>query len=143
MIPATSPRGQWVNNFACIIFQHVNEITSQQFEEQTGVEGTLDVMNHKVLPALNALSSTPYQDDTSAVEEIREKWCSFLAKDLGKFASFRHIGFVNTLRPRQNGRHFADDIFKCIFLTENVWIPIKISLKFVPMGPINNIPALV
>ena len=23
---------------------------------------------------------------------------------------------INTLRPRQNGRHFADDIFKCIFL---------------------------
>ena len=23
------------------------------------------------------------------------------------------------------------------------WIPIKISLKFVPKGPINNIPALV
>ena len=33
--------------------------------------------------------------------------------------------------------------FKCIFLNENVWIPIKISLKFVPKGPINNIPALV
>ena len=49
----------------------------------------------------------------------------------------------NTLRPRQNGRHFADDIFKCIFLNENVWISIKISLKFVPKGPINNIPALV
>ena len=50
---------------------------------------------------------------------------------------------VNTLRPRQNGRHFPDDIFKCIFLNENVWIPIKISLKFVPRGPINNIPAMV
>ena len=49
----------------------------------------------------------------------------------------------NTLRPRQNGRHFADDIFKYIFLNENVWIPIKISLKFVPKGWINNIPALV
>ena len=49
----------------------------------------------------------------------------------------------NTLRPRQNGRHFIDDIFKCIFLNENVWISIKISLKFVPKGPINNIPALV
>ena len=35
------------------------------------------------------------------------------------------------------------DIFKCIFLNENVWIPIKISLKFVPKGPINNNPALV
>ena len=50
---------------------------------------------------------------------------------------------INTLRPRQNGRHFADDIFKCIFLNEIAWIPIKISLKFVPRGPINNIPALV
>ena len=50
---------------------------------------------------------------------------------------------VNTLRPRQNGRHFAADIFKYIFLNENVWIPIKISLKFVPKGWINNIPALV
>ena len=50
---------------------------------------------------------------------------------------------LNTLRPRQNGRHFADDIFKCIFLNQNVWISSKISLKFVLKGPINNIPALV
>ena len=48
----------------------------------------------------------------------------------------------NTLRPRQNGGHFPDDI-KWIFLNENIWISIKISLKFVPRGPINNIPALV
>ena len=50
---------------------------------------------------------------------------------------------LNTLRPGQNGRHFTDDIFKCIFLNENVYISSKISLKFVPKGPINNIPALV
>ena len=50
---------------------------------------------------------------------------------------------VNTLRPRQNGRHFADDTFKRIFLNENVGISIKISLKFVPKGPIYNIPALI
>ena len=50
---------------------------------------------------------------------------------------------VNTLRLRHNGHHFPDDIFKCIFLTENVWIAITISLKLVPEGPINNIPALV
>ena len=31
----------------------------------------------------------------------------------------------------QNGFHFADDIFKCIFMNENVWALIKISLKFV------------
>ena len=41
------------------------------------------------------------------------------------------------------GRGTMATIFQCIFLTENVWIPITISLKFVPTGPINNIPALV
>ena len=50
---------------------------------------------------------------------------------------------VNTLGLREIGRHFAGDIFKYIFLTENVWIPIEISQKFVPKGPINNILALV
>ena len=49
---------------------------------------------------------------------------------------------LNTLRPRQNGHHFADHMFKCIFLNENVWIQIEISLKFVHKGPINNNPAL-
>ena len=51
--------------------------------------------------------------------------------------------WLNSLRLRQNGRHFADDVFKWIFLNENVWISLKISLKFVPKVPINNIPALV
>ena len=41
--------------------------------------------------------------------------------------------------PRQHDRHCADDTFK---RNENVWIPMKISLKFVPKGSINNIPAL-
>ena len=49
----------------------------------------------------------------------------------------------NTLRPRQNGRRFADDTFIRIFLNENARISITISLEFVLKGPINNIPALV
>ena len=52
------------------------------------------------------------------------------------------LGPIVTLRPRQNGRYFADDIFKCIFLNENVWIPIEISQTFVPKGSINYNPAL-
>ena len=52
------------------------------------------------------------------------------------------FGF-NTLRPRQNGCHSPDDNLKRISLNENVWVFIAISLKFVPRGPINNIPALV
>ena len=50
---------------------------------------------------------------------------------------------INTLRPRQNGRHFPYDIFKWILLYENVWISVNISLKFVLRGPSNNIPTLV
>ena len=34
----------------------------------------------------------------------------------------------------------ADDILKCIYLNENDRIPIYISLKVVPMSPINNKP---
>ena len=49
----------------------------------------------------------------------------------------------NTLRLKQNGPHFPDDIFDCIFLNENAWILIKIALKFVTKGSINNSPALV
>ena len=51
--------------------------------------------------------------------------------------------WVNTLRPRQDGCHFADDIFMCIFVNENCCILIKFSLKYVRKGPIDNNPALV
>ena len=50
---------------------------------------------------------------------------------------------VNAFRPWQNGRHFPDDIFKRIFLNENIWIWNTIWLDFVPMVPIGNKTALV
>ena len=37
----------------------------------------------------------------------------------------------------------ADDTFKRKFVNENILISIKISLKFVSKGPINNVPPLV
>ena len=68
-------------------------------------------------------------------------WC-MASQDVHRKTRFVKVLF-NTLRPRQDGCYFADDVLKCIFLNENVWISLKIPLKFVPMGPINNIPALV
>ena len=50
---------------------------------------------------------------------------------------------LNTLRSRQNGCLFPDDIFKGIFFNKNVLIAIKISLKFVPRALVNNNPSLV
>ena len=45
---------------------------------------------------------------------------------------------AKTKWPPFSRRHFEMDFFN-----ENAWISIKISLKFVLKGPINNIPALV
>ena len=45
---------------------------------------------------------------------------------------------VNTLGLRQNDCYFADDISKSIFVNETVQIMIEISLKFVPLGQIDN-----
>ena len=49
----------------------------------------------------------------------------------------------NTMWPKQNGRHFADDVFKCIFLTENFWFSNNVWLKFVHRGSIENVPSFV
>ena len=51
--------------------------------------------------------------------------------------------WVNSSPPGQNGPHFADDIFRCIFINEKFCIFTKISLKSVPKGPIDYNPALV
>ena len=45
---------------------------------------------------------------------------------------------INSFTQGQNGCHFADNIFKCIFLNEDARIFIQISLKFVPKGAIDN-----
>ena len=59
------------------------------------------------------------------------------------FSCFAVWYLISTMKPGQNGRHFPDDIFKCIFLNENVWISLKISQKFASKVRTNNIPALV
>ena len=40
--------------------------------------------------------------------------------------------------PRHNGRHFVEDVFKCIFLNEEFCFFIPMSLEFVLKDPIDN-----
>ena len=58
-------------------------------------------------------------------------WCIYITNHL------------NLSLPGQNGRHFTDDIFRCILGNEKFYVLINISLNFVPKGPIDNNPALV
>ena len=45
---------------------------------------------------------------------------------------------LNTLRPRQNGRHLANGFFGLIFLNAMFEILFKILSKFIQRRPINN-----
>ena len=56
------------------------------------------------------------------------------------FISLTHL---IALATRQNCHHFTDNIFKCIFLNENVQKFANISWKFVTKVRMYNIPALV
>ena len=47
------------------------------------------------------------------------------------------------VNPPPPGRHFADDIFRYIFVNEKFYILMELSLKFVHKGPIDNNPALI
>ena len=46
--------------------------------------------------------------------------------------------YLNTLRLRQNGCYFTDDIFKWLFLNKDFHVMIEITLNFIPQGPIDN-----
>ena len=56
---------------------------------------------------------------------------------------FNGHAHFNSSPPGQNGRHIPDENFKCIFMNERFYVLIRVSLKFVPKGPINNIPVLI
>ena len=62
------------------------------------------------------------------------------------FVTFRTYGAKRLplhIEAEKNGRHFPDKIFSYIFLNENIWISIQISLTFVSKGQIGNTPAFV
>ena len=77
------------------------------------------------------------------IKRVRSDLCRKADLNIHFQEQWKHVHQFNTFRPRQDGRHFAADIYKCIFLNKNTWLSVKIPLKFVPKGPINNIPALV
>ena len=75
----------------------------------------------------------------------RPWWVNNILVDITKMMQMRtqRLVRVHILRPRQHGRHFPDDSFISIFVNENIWISINISLRFASKVPINHIPALI
>ena len=60
-----------------------------------------------------------------------------------QFLTWCFLASAKVIAAGENCRGFANDISKCIFLNENVWVLLKNSLKFFPTFRINIIPSLV
>ena len=112
--------------------------------EVVGVNKEVPI-NFRGIKCISVIYDQPYHENIYTVWLLVQQ---FLTRVLACYSSTldwflpQPVKF-NTLRPRQNGRLFADDTFKRIFLNENIRISFKISLRFVPNGLINNISSLV
>ena len=115
--------------YVCIFYHYIH---------WDGVVAILPDGRHGPLILLNKHHGRWWPDDRRS--QSNTSYC--IALVFPEYPGLRII-MVNTLRPRQNGRHFPNSIFKCIFLNQNAWISINISLNFVPQDPNDNIPALV
>ena len=83
-------------------------------------------------PGHNFSSSHGLPQHRSYISSFRVYSICFIAKIVN-----------NSFHPGKNGRKFGRRYFQSHFLERNVWISIKISLKSVPKGPIENKPELV
>ena len=110
-------RGWWFETKSCSLWRHCNESTGICLDNYLGLSSYAFFAWNVQFAGVAILITSNYD--------------------------FKVHNVLNTLRPRQNRRYFPDDKFKWIFLNENIWISVSISLKFVPSGPINNIPTLV
>ena len=83
------------------------------------------------------LSGRPHTDEVIMSSQWAEWWPFGFGVGLWVGCGVWHIEAETKWTPFRR-RHFQVHL-----LNENVWITIQNSLKFVPKGPINNIPALV
>ena len=82
-----------------------------------------------------------YQPHINLAPVLTSRWVKQLSIDLSLFVA-RQKSLTHPPLEK-NGHRFADDIFKCIFMTEKLCILIRISVKFVSKCLIDNIPTSV
>ena len=86
---------------------------------------------HMTLPLTLVIICAKHKKKSRAADATERTW-----KDVS-YSSLTHLSL------NKMAAILPDNIFNCIFLDENVWILLKISLKFVPKVRNNDIPALV
>ena len=85
----------------------------------------LNVLIHSWVNSIMILSGSLFNLSAWRFASHRCRDWHILAQTLTTHTELVMLIF-NTLSPRQNYRHFADDILEYIFLNENIWISINI-----------------
>ena len=79
----------------------------------------------------------------NAVTFSEARWLLHMTRFISFPKATSNLWPFNTLRSRQNGIHFPDDIFKCIFMNNKFCILIPLLMRFAPKGQVINKSALV
>ncbi|KAH3703156.1 hypothetical protein DPMN_078186, partial [Dreissena polymorpha] len=61
---------------------HLNDTLTSQFEEKVDVVDILGSVISNVLPCMQTVIDIGSSEDVAAIEEIREKWCSYLGQEI-------------------------------------------------------------
>ena len=96
-----------------------------------------DLRRHRAHYDVTAMIIIPVQHLTALGDQQTQRWRHPQVSTAFLVNIQRHIGARTKCAP------FRRRYFQMHFLQWNVGILIKFSMKFVPKGPINNIPALV
>ena len=120
----------WIFSYDSMIYMHNLQTRENRLDLKVYIfHGKLQLLNN-------------YGVDDFMSELVARCECYFIQYEKW-LSSFDDDNRTNSSPLKQNGRHFADDVFKCIFMIEKWCILIQISLNFVPKGLTDNKRALI
>ena len=96
-ITTTSPKGQWVNEYTLYVFV-----------DQTTLFKMADEISKYIMALRTFIHQYTFTVKDQPVHQLTQSWSN------PESWSWTHPKPLDTLRPEQNGRNFAENIFKCL-----------------------------
>ena len=134
---------EWNIQYGFIVAVITGVSTDATGNFQTTLFLYITLQHHRSYQSSECIPEMAIKEDFSSYGAIppESSWW-FLCKYLQITSVFSALVWLNTLRPRHDGCHVTDDIFKYISLNGNNCVLLKFYLEIVPKGPMNNKTAL-
>ena len=133
-------------SFPCQTAIDLNDVCAKFGVDVFNAKGAIVSIYQPTIPDMPKFSYPTVRAFNTGCYNIESLITRFMGPTWGPSGTDCYLEYIPpklTLRARQDGHHFADDIFKCIIANENFCISNKISLKYVPWGLTDNKPSLV